>query len=179
MRYYLLIAFFHVPWLLLLAGALPRIRRRPSRERILQLVGAAALLGCVLLRMALYDTRFGLDPYRVKTWTAIAEYAERGVFGIGLLAFGLGYFLERRPNPALRAWHPVGKALAALSILVFAVLALLVARNVSFAWLDSPWPEARLVFTLGFYPFAFGYARRGLRGEDTYAIQPSTTEDEP
>lgn len=179
MKNYLLFTAFHAPWLLLLAGALPRMRRRVSRYRALQLLGAAILLAGVLLRFALYDTRFGFDPWRVKTWTAIAEYVERGAFGIGLLAFGLGYFLERRPTPALRPWHPIGKTIAALSILLCAGLAVLTARNVSFPWLDSPWPEARLVFTLGFYPFACGYALRGITGEDTYPRTPPTTEYTP
>ncbi len=164
--YYLLITLTHLPWLLLMIGAVLRLRRQTSRVRRLQFAGPLLLLAGVFGSLFLFDPNFGRDPYHVGNWSWFFERMESGAFWIGLLTFGLGYFLERRPRPGLRYWSVAGKAFSALAILIAAALAYYVQSVVSPAWLDLPWHPDRIIFTLGFYPFSIGYLLRGLAGED-------------
>lgn len=159
--------FAHLPWLLLLVGAVLRVRNSPTRVRRLQVAGPLLLLLGIGGSLFLFDGNFGRDPYHVGNWSWFFERMESGVFWIALLTFGLGYFLERRPRPELRPWPTVGKVVSGLAILIASVLAYYVQKNVSLPWIDLPWHVGRLVFTLGFYPFAVIYLLRGLAGEDS------------
>jgi hypothetical protein len=155
--YLLLLLLLQLPWILLLAGALLRLRQRGGRLRRLQAEGAALIVGGALAALGLYHPQFGVDRYRLLSWGEYFDRAEMAAFLIGLLFFALGYFLERRPRPGLRAWPLIGKAVSGVAILLFAVLGLVVHRNVALPWIDLPWPVGRVVFGLGCYPFAIGY----------------------
>ena len=163
---YFLIFLVHAPWLLLFAGAVLRLRRQSSRVRRLQFAGSVLLLAGVGGTLFLFDPNFGRDPYHVGNWSWFFERMESGTFWIGLMTFGLGYFLERRPRPGMRPWAIAGKLVAVLAILGAGALAYYVQNNISLPFIDLPWQPDRLIFTLGFYPFAIGYVLRGLAGED-------------
>lgn len=157
MLYHLVLFTFQLPWLLLLIGALIRLRHVGGRLRRLQVEGTALIVGGALAAVAMYHPQAGYDRFRVAAWGEFFDRAEMAAFLVGLLFFSLGYFLERRPRPGLRPWPFVGKAVSAVAILLFAVLGLIVHRNVALPWIDLPWPLGRLVFGLGCFPFAIGY----------------------
>jgi hypothetical protein len=157
MTYYLIVLLTQAPWLLLLAGAVLRIRHHGGRLRRLQLEGTLLLLGGMVAALVMYDPHVGLDRYRTFSWGLFFDRAENAAFWIGILFFALGYFLERRPRPGLRTWPVAGKAISAIAILAFGLLGLAVNQNISLPWIDLPWPLGRLVFGLGCYPFAIGY----------------------
>lgn len=157
MLYHLILLVLQLPWILLLAGALLRLRHGGGRLRRLQVEGAAIIVVGAAAAVAMYHPQVGYDRFGVSTWGEFFDRAEMAAFAVGLMFFGLGYFLERRPRPGLRPWPLVGKAVSSVAILIFAVLGLVVHRNVALPWIDLPWPLGRLVFGLGCFPFAIGY----------------------
>jgi len=153
----LIVALCMLPWCLIIAGAIFRVRRGGGRLRRLQLEGAAIVGVGILARWIVFDPWFGIDSVETDWWTYWFARAETGQFAIGLLLFGLGYFLDDRPRPGQPAWPLIGKALGVLSILLGAVAGWYIYQTVSLPWLHLPWSAGRCVFMFGFIPFSVGY----------------------
>jgi len=153
----LILVLVMAPWFLLVVGAGFRVSRGGGRLRRLQLEGALLIWVGVVARWIVFEPLFGIDSMETDWWTYWFARAETGQFAIGLLLFGLGYFLDERPRPGQPAWPLIGKAVGILSILLCAVAGWYLYRTVSLPWLHLPWSIGRCVFMLGFLPFSLGY----------------------
>ena len=160
---YLVIFIFLMPPLLLLAGALAKTIKSNARIRRLQLEGAGMMTAGHVATWIIYDMNFGIDPYGEQRWTYWFDQAEPGLFWIGLLFFGLGYFIERRPRPGLAPWPMAGKIFCVVFILFGCALNVFARSNLGLAFVDIPWSIDRVLFLLGLYPFCVGYAYGALR----------------
>lgn len=158
---YIVTVIVLAPWLLLLVGAIQRLQRRSGRLMRLQVEGAALALVSMLSRWVIFDPNFGLDRLGEQRWSYWFARGERGLFILGLLLFGLGYFLSRRPHPGLRPWSVAARTVSGLAILGGCVLAIVAWRAVALPPGELPWGAARIVFTLGCVPFALLYFLRG------------------
>jgi len=175
---YATILIFQVPGLMLLAGALVKLARANTRIHRLQVGGAGILCAGMLGRWIIFDPNFGVDRYEQYLWSYWFDRAELGAFAIGLLFLMLAFFLERRPRPGLRPWSKAGKLLVAGGILGGTLLSMLAARHLGLAFLDVPYPESRLFFLLGLFPFCIGYLRTSLRHTDPTPVRMIPQEDE-
>lgn len=157
MLHWLIVLLGLSPWLCFMGGAIVRVRRGGGRLRRLQVEGSAIILVGVAAKWIVFSPLLGLDTDENYWWTYWFDRAERGQFAIGLLLFGLGYFLDERPRPGRPAWPLIGKALAFLSILLCAGAGWYLSRTVALPWLELPWNPGRALFMLGFLPAAIGY----------------------
>lgn len=161
--YYLTILMVLAPWVLLFIGSTRAIRRQGGRLRRMQLEGAILILAGTISKWTVFDTLFGLDRLNSETWSYWFSRGETGWFLIGLLLFGLGFFLERRPRPGLTPWPKTVKSTGLAGILVGIGLAMVAYRWFQYPWLHLPWSVARVIFSLGMFPFAIGYVILGRR----------------
>jgi len=145
------------PWLLLSAGAIRRVAQWNTRLRRFQMEGAVLVTLALLGKWAVYDPHFGLMPRDQELWPYWFARGEAGLMWIGMLLFGLGYFLERRPSPRLIPWPASGKRICGLAILCGATMAVLTWHYKGVDWGGDPWSQARLWFAAGCLPFAAGY----------------------
>lgn len=157
MKFYLGMILLLSPWLLLSAGAIRRVLQRNTRLRRFQMEGAILILLALLGKWAVYDPHYGLMLRYEGIWPYWFSRGEAGLMWIGMLLFGLGYFLERRPSPHLIPWPASGKRICGLAILCGATMGLLVWHYKGVAWGEAPWSPARMWFTAGCLPFAVGY----------------------
>lgn len=154
---------FVLPPLFLVIGALVKVIRSNVRIRRLQLEGALMMAVGHAAQVVLYDVHFGIDPYGEQRWTYWFDRAEPGLFWIGLLFLGLGYFIERRPRPGVQPWPWIGKLFCAVFILAGLALSRTAASVLGLAFVDLPWTMARVFMVLGLYPFCIGYLYGALR----------------
>ena len=137
--YYALILVVLGPCLLLLGGAVRRVRMRGGRLRRMQVEGAVLITAATLLRWGAFDPRLA-DGYAAEgTWPYWLTRGEIGLMGIGLLLLLVGFFLERRPKPGIQPWPPTGKRVAVGSILGAAALGVAVALLTQEVWFGLPW----------------------------------------
>ncbi len=165
--YYLIVLVVLGPWMLLLLGALRRLRLRGGRLRRVQAEGAALVLLAGLARWAAFDPRLANGYAAQGTWPYWLTRGTIGLACIGVLLLVLGFFLERRPRPGMQPWPQTGRKLAVASILVGAALGLAVALLAEGPWLGLPWGPGHVLFSLGFYPFATVYAAPGRAVADS------------
>lgn len=159
MGFYGLILLFHLPWAILLATALIRMRGgHTGRLYRMQSEGAALSLASMAACWLIYDPNFGVDRHGVAAWSEWFDRGEPGLFWIGILLFMLGYVLERRPRQGLVPWPKAANAVAWLSLIAGSGIGLFGFYNVSLPWIDLPWQPTRMAFTLGCLPFAVCYA---------------------
>ena len=163
MFYHLAELLFLLPWLLLLAGALRRVMARPDRLQRMQGEGSFIVVAGMLGGLLLFDAAFGLDAARKTRFAEWYPWGERGLFWIGLLLFGLGFFLERRPRPGIRKWPPAGKAVALAGILAGGVAAFALHGHTHLLGCLFPWSPFRAAFSLGMAPFALLYVADAFR----------------
>ncbi len=145
------------PWLLLSVGAVRRVRQRNTRLRRLQVEGAIIILLALIGKWVVYDPNLGLAMRSPGLWTYWFARGEAGFMWVGLLIFGLGYFLERRPGPGLIPWPAYGKRVCGVAILCGATVALIAWHYKGVSWGDEPFSQARLWFSAGCLPFGVGY----------------------
>ena len=174
---YASIVIFQAPGLMLLIGALSKLVRMNSRLHRVQFEGAVMMVAAMLASWIIFDVHFGVDPYRLETWSEWFERGETGLFYIGLLFVLLGFFLERRPRPGLRPWPFAGKLLAGVSILLGIVLSRVAAAYLGLAFLDLPFSMPRMLFLFGLFPFCLGYMATGLRHVDPRPINLDQEEE--
>ena len=160
---YVFILLGLLPATLCFAGALLRLKRARHRTWRFELIGASFMVVAVFSRWLVTDPNFGLDPYELSDFTYTFKRAEGGAFFIGLLIFGCGFFLERRPGPGLRPWPWLARVVGWAAILLFGSLALVAQWYISLPWLDLPWGIGRYLFMLGLLPFAATYLWRARR----------------
>ena len=154
---------FLLPWCMLLAGALRKTWAKSDRLQRMQCEGSVIIVAGMLVSLLLFDTAFGLDAARKSRFAEWYPWGERGLFWIGMLVFGLGYFLERRPRPGLRQWSPTGKAAAFTGILAGGVAALALHGQTRLWGNLFPWSQVRIVYSLGMTPFALFYTLDAFR----------------
>ncbi len=151
------------PWWLVLAGALRKLFVMPRRLQRMQAEGAAILAAGMLMRWAAWGRDFDMDPERAASFAFWMARGEEGLFFIGAILFAVGYFLERRPLPGLTPWPRAGKTAAVAAILVSGGAGLLLLGRGTFFGMTFPWEPARVMWSLGAYPFAAGYLAEALR----------------
>jgi hypothetical protein len=146
-----------LPWLMLLVGSVRKVYGSNDRLQRLQVEGAFLIFSGMLVSWIFFDKTLGRDPDREGRFAFWYENGEHGLYWIGLLLFGLGEFLERRPRPGLKPWLRTGKVLACAGILSGVIAAVYFHGEALF--LDSwyAWNPARMVFSLGMLPFASVY----------------------
>ncbi len=156
--FYVVFIILQVPWVLMLIGGVRRMWRTGHLYARLQCYGAAfAVLG-KLAHLVIFAPGFGVDSAGNEEWTYWFIRAEWGGFLIGLLFFGMGYFLDRRPGPGYVPWPRAQRRLAVGAVLLGCVLAWIAYRYGPAAMLIGPSIGLpRFVMALGFYPFAFAY----------------------
>ena len=159
--FYLCVLALLAPYWLLLVGAVRRVLIRNGRLRRLQAEGAVLLVSGNMGRWIAFDPNIGLDPLTATNWGPWFARGEVGLFLIGLLLIGLGYFLERRPRPGLRPWPSRPKTIAAMALFSGTALGILAYAWVNYPWFALPWHAPRILFTLGLWPFAVGYLAFG------------------
>ena len=157
MTFYLLWFFLTFPWLMLTLGAAFRLRYHDSKPVRFQALGAVMIVILMAVMLIVFTPYWGLDPDGTKNVLFQYDRLETGFYWIGLIVFFLGYFLERRPDKPAEPWPLIGKSIALIIILAAAVAAVPVYRLFELPWENMPWSSARLVLTLGFYPFSTGY----------------------
>lgn len=178
MLLYSTIVIFQFPGLMLLAGALVKLCRANTRLHRLQVEGAAMIVVGMAARWLIFDPHFGIDRYEEQLWSYWFDRAEVGSFAIGLLFLMLAFFLERCPRPGLRPWSWAGKIVVVGGILGGTLLSLFAARHLGLAFFDVPYPESRLLFLLGLFPFCIGYLRTSLRHTDPSPMRMIPREEE-
>lgn len=145
-----------LPGGLFLAGAARKTWARPRRISRLQLEGAVIAVAALLTRLAVFDPMFGVDPEKTGRFAYWFDRGEPGLFAIGLILFGLGFFLERRPRPGLSPWPGRYTRAAWTSALACIPVALI------FVWKASdigimPWSMGRTGFLWSLLAFAVLY----------------------
>jgi hypothetical protein len=156
--FYLLFAIMLVPWALLFVGGFRRMLRIRHIYGRLQCYGAAFMFLFKLAHMILFAPQGGSGATSEPEWAYWFVRAEWGAFTIGMLFFGMGYFLDRRPRPGYVPWPAAQRRLALGGMLLgmgLAGLATVFAWGDDFAGYSLGLP--RLILALGFYPFAFAY----------------------
>ncbi len=104
--------------------------------------------------------RWIIDTFwQTPAWYIWFVRAENGLFWIGCLFFGLGFFLMRRPRPEQLPWPNTGKRVGITSILLGGAVGILVNMLRETAPHIVSWDMGRVFFTLGIYPFAIVYLR--------------------
>lgn len=93
-----------LPCCLFLVGAARKTWAHPLRISRLQLEGAVIAITGMSARLFVFDSIVGVDPMRTSRFSYWLDRGEVGLFAIGLILFGLGFFLERRPRPGLILW---------------------------------------------------------------------------
>jgi hypothetical protein len=156
MLYHVAELLFLLPWCLFLAGALRKVWVKSDRLQRMQCEGAAIILAGMTGALLLFDPAFGFEEAR-RRFAEWYPWGERGLFWIGMLLLGLGYFLERRPRPSLKPWSAAGKALALAGILGGTVAALALHGRDDLLGCLFPWSPVRIVFSLGMSPLAVLY----------------------
>ena len=156
------------PCVALCVGAARKVWARSHRIARLQLEGAALILFGLLLRLLAFDPFFGLDAGRESPFAFWLDRGEQGLLAIGVILFGLGFFLERRPRPGLTPWPPRYTRAA------WACLAACVVIAALFAWRRytpgvMPWSLARTWFLLGLSVFSAGYCYMAFKRPDEAA----------
>ena len=159
--FYLCVLVLLVPYGILLAGAIRRVLIRGGRLRRLQVEGAFLLVAGTVSKWIVFDPNIAIDPLRATNWGYWFSRGEIGLFLIGLLLLGLGYFLERRPRPGLRPWPRRPKTIAAMALFTGTALGIMAYAWVNYPWFALPWHAPRILFTLGLWPFAVGYLAFG------------------
>ena len=109
MVYHVAEFLYLLPWCLLLTGALRKACARADRLQRMQCEGAAMIVAGMAGSLVLFDRAFGLDAARQGRFAEWYPWGEHGLFWIGMLLFGLGCFMERRPRPGLKPWPPARK----------------------------------------------------------------------
>ncbi|HPO11893.1 MAG TPA: hypothetical protein PLI09_00490 [Candidatus Hydrogenedentes bacterium] len=161
--YYLCVLILLAPWWLLLFGSIKRLFRKGGRLRRLQAEGAFLALVGTMAKWIVYDINFGADRLNITEWGYWFNRGEVGIFFIGLLLFGLGYFLERRPRPGLASWpHPI-KTVSEIAILSCIALGVVAHSFFNYPWFELPWDSWRILFSLGVLPFSIGYVMLGKK----------------
>jgi len=151
------------PWWLVLAGSLWKLPVMARRLQRMQAEGAAILALGMLMRWAAWGRDFDMDAERAASFAFWMARGEEGLFFIGVILFAVGYFLERRPRPGLTRWPQAGKTAAAAAILVSGGAGLLLLGRDTFFGMTFPWEPARVMWSLGVYPFAAGYLAEAVR----------------
>ncbi len=161
--YYVCVLAVLAPWFVMLLGAWLRVRRRGGRLRRLEVEGAVMAAIGTVAKWVVYDTHFGFDRLRVEHWSYWFSRGEVGFFAIGVILFGLGFFLGRRPRPGLVPWPRIGRRLAAAGILSGIAFGLVAYFMRAYPWFELPWSTGRILFSLGVLPFAIGYVLFNVR----------------
>lgn len=157
MKFYIAILLVQMPWFILLAAATRRMLRARQTYSRLQFYGAAIIVLGTIAHGIIFDPNFGLDPKGEAMWAYGFLQVEPGALAIGLIFFGLGLFLDQRPGRYHEPWPPAAR-LFCQGFLGVAVVAAAVAYHKDLEnCYDLPWTVARVVFTLGFYPFSIVY----------------------
>lgn len=157
MLFYIAILLLQLPWLLLFAGAGRRMLRARYLYSRLQFYGAALVVLCSIARLVLFDPNFGVDPLAERAWVFGYTQVEPGAVAIGLLFFGVGFFLDHRPGKEFQPWPLLAKRFSLWTLCAGVVLAGMASWRGAGVWWQLPWTVSRLAFTLGFYPFAVTY----------------------
>ncbi len=155
--YYGCVLILLAPWALLLVGAVRRMRERGGRLRRFQTEGAVLAMAGSVSKWIVYDLNFGPDRLGITNWGYWFSRGEVGIFFVGLLMFGLGYFLERRPRPGLTPWPGKMKTISAIAILSSVPLSVIALAFFNYPWFELPWDGWRILLTLGVLPFSLGY----------------------
>ena len=157
--YSLSVFLLQAPWVLLLIGAIRRVRQRANRLRRFQFEGMFLVVIGTLAKWLVFDANFGFDRLEINAWSYWFSRGETGLFAIGLLLFGLGAFLERDPFEKQERRPGVGRNVRIGAILSVLAIALVACVRWQYAWLwgGLPWDTTRVLLSLGIYPFAAGY----------------------
>lgn len=161
-------------YVLLVVGAVKELRWFSGRVSRLQLEGAVIMLACTLSRWVVLDpVVLGMDPLESNEWTYWFKRGETGLFLVGLILFGLGFFLSRRPRPGLKPWDAGLRRLAVVSLILGVGLVILLWFYFQASWFRFPLGNIRMLFGVALYPFAIGY----LKQERNPAVPPPESTD--
>ncbi|HDP33912.1 MAG TPA: hypothetical protein ENN29_02245 [Candidatus Hydrogenedentes bacterium] len=162
-----------LPCCLFLVGAARKTWARPRRISRLQFEGALIAVSGMIARVIVFDPMFGRDPLRETAFAYWFSRGEAGLFAIGIILFGLGFFLERRPRPGLSPWpRRYARAAWLCALLCIPVAGLFVYKAASIG--DMPWSMARAGFLWSLFAFALLYCYMAFRRPD----EPLHAEDE-
>jgi len=170
--YSLSVLLLQAPWILLLIGAIRRVRQRASRLRRFQFEGMLLVVVGNLAKWLVFDVHFGFDRLGTSPWSYWFSRGEVGFFAIGLILFGLGAFLERDPFEKQERRPGVGRNVRIGAILSVLVIAFVAYVRWQYPWFSLPWNTGRVLLSLGIYPFAAGYL-----ATSSYAKPQAAAED--
>lgn len=164
MLFYILFLIILAPWPLLFVGGVRRMLRTRHLYGRLQCYGATFILFGKIAHLAIFAPHFGADPRAQSDWAYWFPHAEWGCFFIGLLFFGLGFFLDRRPRPGFKPWPIEQRRLALWGLFLGFATAFLVFSTGSGEEMAGPSLGLdRFAMALGAYPFAFAYEQWSRR----------------
>lgn len=147
-------------YILLIIGAVKEWRWIPGRISRLQLEGAIIMFIGTVAKWVVFNQFFCLDPLRSEEWSYWFGRGELGLFLVGLILFGLGFFLSRRPRPGLKPWNAGLKRLSLISFIVVLGFVILTWFHLYARWFHFSWEYPRVLFSIALYPFAIGYLKQ-------------------
>lgn len=155
-------------YILLIIGAIKECRWIRGRVSRMQLEGSVIMFLGTITKWIVLNQFFGIDRLQSEEWTYWFNRGELGLFFVGLILFGLGFFLSRRPRPGLKPWDAGIKRMAVMSFLIALGFGILLWFYLYARWFNFAWEYPRVVFSIALYPFAIGY----LRQERSLSVLP-------
>ncbi len=147
-------------YILLIMGAIKECCWIPGRISRLQLEGAIIMFLGTVGRWIVLDPAIGIERLQSEDWTYWFNRGETGLYLVGLILFGLGFFLSRRPRPGLKPWDSGIKRWAIMTFVVLLGLGILLWFYLNARWFNFAWGYWRVLFSIALYPFAIGYLKQ-------------------
>ena len=153
-----LLVFF--VYILLIIGAIKECRWIRGRISRMQLEGAIIMFTGTIAKWIVFNQFLAINPLRSEDWTYWFDRGELGLYFIGLILFGLGFFLSRRPRPGLKPWDAGIKRMAVMSFFIALGFSILLWFYLYARWFNFSWEYGRVLFSIALYPFAIGYLKQ-------------------
>jgi len=162
-----------IVYILLIIGAIKEYRWIRGRISRMQLEGAVIMFLGTIAKWIVLNQFFGLDRLQSEEWAYWFNRGELGLFLVGLILFGLGFFLSRRPRPGLKPWNAGIKRLTIISFILILGFSILTWFHLYARWFNFAWEYGRVLFSVALYPFAIGY----LKQERNPSVPPPEIKD--
>ncbi|MGC8739552.1 MAG: hypothetical protein ACP5UA_13045 [Candidatus Hydrogenedens sp.] len=162
-----------IVYILLIIGAIKECRWVRGRISRMQLEGAVIMFLGTVAKWIVLNQFFGLDRLQSEEWTYWFNRGELGLYLVGLILFGLGFFLSRRPRLGLKPWDAGIKRMTMMSFLIALGFGILLWFYLYARWFNFSWEYVRVLFSIALYPFAIGY----LKQERNPSVLPPEIKD--
>ncbi len=162
-----------VVYVLLIIGAVKECKWMSGRVSRMQLEGSIVMFVGTVSKWVVFNSMIGIDRLRSEEWSYWFSRGELGFYLVGLILFGLGFFLSRRPRPGLKPWDAGIKRWTVMTFIVVLGFGILTWFYFYAPWFRFPWEYVRVLFSIALYPFAIGY----LKQERNPSIPPPEIND--